>query len=63
MQKALTAAGNPPEGVIIQKGEGHGFEKPESNLKLYTEMLSFFDRHIGRQTVTPPVVSSAATAP
>jgi dienelactone hydrolase len=47
MQKALTAAGNPPEGVIIQKGEGHGFEKPESNLKLYGEMLAFFERHIG----------------
>jgi dienelactone hydrolase len=47
MQKALTAAGNPPEGVIIQKGEGHGFEKPENNLRLYTEMLAFFERHIG----------------
>lgn len=47
MQKALTAAGNAPEGVIIQKGEGHGFEKPENNLRLYTEMLAFFERHIG----------------
>ena len=52
MQKALIAAGNPPEGMIIQKGEGHGFEKPESNLKLYTEMLAFFERHIGEKTTT-----------
>jgi dipeptidyl aminopeptidase/acylaminoacyl peptidase len=54
MQKALTAAGNPPEGVIIQKGEGHGFEKPENNLKLYTEMLAFFERHIGAKTTLAP---------
>jgi dipeptidyl aminopeptidase/acylaminoacyl peptidase len=47
MNKALIAAGNPPEGMIIQPGEMHGFYKEESNLKLYTEMLNFFDRHIG----------------
>lgn len=45
--KALVAAGNKPEGMIIQSGEMHGFYKEESNLKLYTEMLNFFDRHIG----------------
>ena len=47
MYKALVAAGNKPEGMIIQPGEMHGFYKEESNLKLYTEMLDFFDRHIG----------------
>lgn len=47
MARALTAAGNPPEGVIIQDGEEHGFYKEENNLRLYTEMLAFFDRHIG----------------
>ena len=47
MAKALKAAGNPPEGVIIQSGEMHGFYKEENNLKLYTEMLNFFGRHIG----------------
>lgn len=47
MAKALTAAGNPPEGMIIQSGEMHGFYKEENNLKLYTEMLDFFNRHIG----------------
>lgn len=46
MQKALINAGNPPEGMIIQSGEMHGFYKEENNLKLYTEMLNFFARHI-----------------
>jgi len=45
--KALTAAGNAPEGMIIQSDEAHGFYKEENNERLYTEMLSFFDRHIG----------------
>ncbi len=44
---ALSASGNKPEGMIIQSGEMHGFYKEENNLKLYTEMLNFFDRHIG----------------
>jgi dipeptidyl aminopeptidase/acylaminoacyl peptidase len=47
MQKALIDAGNTPEGMIIQSGEMHGFYKEENNLKLYTEMLNFFARHIG----------------
>ncbi len=47
MNKALTAAGNKPEGMIIQSGEMHGFYKEENNLNLYTEMLAFFKRHIG----------------
>ena len=50
MAKALEAAGNPPEGLILQSGEEHGFYKEENNLKLYTEMLAFFDRHIGSAT-------------
>lgn len=48
MAKVLTSAGNKPEGVIIQEGEEHGFYKEENNLRLYTEMLNFFDRHIGK---------------
>lgn len=47
MFNALKAAGNTPEGMIIQPGEMHGFYKEESNEHLYTEMLAFFDRHIG----------------
>lgn len=47
--KALAAAGNAPEGMIIQSGEAHGFYKEENNERLYTEMLAFFDRHIGQK--------------
>ena len=47
MEKALIAAGNKPEGVMITSGEMHGFYKDENKLKLYTEMLNFFARHIG----------------
>jgi len=52
MSRALTAAGNPPEGMIIQSGEMHGFYKEENNLGLYTEMLNFFSRHIGGGSAT-----------
>lgn len=47
MNRALIAAGNAPEGMIIQSGEMHGFYDVENRVKLYTEMLSFFERHIG----------------
>ena len=47
MAEALEKAGNKPEGVLITSGEMHGFYKEENNLELYTEMLAFFDRHIG----------------
>ena len=47
MNKALIAAGNKPEGLIIQPGEMHGFYGEEARVNLYTEMLRFFDRHIG----------------
>ena len=47
MNKALIAAGNPPEGMIIQSGEMHGFYDVENRVKLYTAMLEFFARHIG----------------
>lgn len=47
MNRALIEAGNPPEGMIIQSGEMHGFYDVENRVKLYTEMLDFFHRHIG----------------
>lgn len=47
MNKALIAAGNPPEGMIIQSGEMHGFYDVDNRVKLYTTMLDFFGRHIG----------------
>lgn len=47
MNKALVAAGNKPEGMIIQPGEMHGFYGEDARVNLYTQMLQFFDRHIG----------------
>lgn len=47
MNKALIAAGNPPEGMIIQSGEMHGFYDVDNRVKLYDAMLGFFARHIG----------------
>jgi dipeptidyl aminopeptidase/acylaminoacyl peptidase len=48
MAEALTRAGNKPEGVIVQSGEMHGYYKEENNHHLYSEMLAFFERHIGK---------------
>ncbi|MDH5829475.1 S9 family peptidase [Luteimonas sp. M1R5S18] len=48
MDKALREAGNPPEGMIIQSGEMHGFYDVPARVNLYTKMLDFFARHIGR---------------
>ena len=49
MASALKAAGNPPENVIIQSGEMHGFYDVKNRVNLYTKMLEFFDRHIGQR--------------
>ncbi len=49
MQSALKKAGNPAEEVIIQEGETHGFYDEKNNLNLYTKMLMFFDKHIGKK--------------
>ena len=51
MDRALAEAGNRPEGVIIQSGEMHGFYDEKNRERLYTEMLAFFDRHIGKPGV------------
>ncbi|MDO5505800.1 MAG: S9 family peptidase [Pseudoxanthomonas suwonensis] len=48
MVRALTAAGNRPEGVLITSGEGHGFYDVKNRIELYTAMFEFFDRHIGK---------------
>lgn len=46
MNKALIAAGNAPEDMIIQSGEMHGFYDVKNRVNLYTKMLAFFDRHL-----------------
>ncbi len=63
MNKALIAAGNAPEGMMITPGEMHGYYKDENKLKLYTEMLNFFARHIGGKPAGGAVPSAAVSAP
>lgn len=58
MYKALELAGNKPEGMIIESGEMHGFYEVDNRVKLYTEMLNFFARHIGG----PDVAGAERTA-
>ena len=48
MRDALVKAGNPPVETIIQSGEMHGFYDEKSNLNLYTKMLAFFEKNIGK---------------
>jgi dipeptidyl aminopeptidase/acylaminoacyl peptidase len=47
MRDALQAAGHPPEVVIVEAKEMHGFYDETANLNLYTKMLAFFDKYIG----------------
>jgi len=54
MEKALIAAGNPPEGMIIQSGEMHGFYDVKNRVNLYTQMLDFFQRHLGGNSPASP---------
>lgn len=46
MRKALRDAGNDPEW-LFERTEGHGFYGAESQLKFYTQLVTFLDRHIG----------------
>ncbi len=49
MYDALRDAGNVPETKIIQEGEAHGYYEVENNTRLYTKMLAFLDKHIGKK--------------
>lgn len=62
MHKALVEAGNPPHGMIIQSGEMHGFYDEKNRLNLYTEMLGFFDRHIGNSPAAGTQAGAASGA-
>ncbi len=64
MRDALIKAGNPPEHVIIQSGEMHGFYDVDNRMTLYTTMLGFFDKHIGSKgKVEVGALKSDAKAP
>ncbi len=46
MEKALRAAGKDVQFVTVED-EGHHFSKPESDLKLLTELEAFLAKHLG----------------
>lgn len=46
MRAALKRAGNEPEW-LMERAEGHGFYTQRARIDLYTQLLAFFDRHIG----------------
>jgi len=52
MRDALAAAGHPAEEVVIEPKEMHGFYDETANLNLYTKMLAFFDKYIGKGAAT-----------
>jgi dipeptidyl aminopeptidase/acylaminoacyl peptidase len=64
LRRAMTDAGNPPQWME-RDFEGHGFFKLENNRALYTEMLAFFDAHIGegRGAKAASVASATTTSP
>ncbi|MGN6513594.1 MAG: prolyl oligopeptidase family serine peptidase [Lysobacteraceae bacterium] len=47
----MKAVGKAPEDVIVADKEQHGFRDLQNNVNLYTHMLKFFDRHIGKDAV------------
>jgi dipeptidyl aminopeptidase/acylaminoacyl peptidase len=46
MRDALERAGKKPEWMVKPQ-EGHGFAKTEHRVDMYTQMLAFFNKHIG----------------
>lgn len=47
LKDGLTKAGRAPEEDILEAKEGHGFYDFDNQVKLYTRMEQFLDRHIG----------------
>ena len=47
LKDGLTNAGRPPEEDILESKEGHGFYNFDNQVRLYTRMEQFLDRHIG----------------
>ncbi len=47
LKSALVDAGRPPEVEILAAKEGHGFQEIENNVRLYTALEAFLDKHIG----------------
>ena len=50
----LKAVGKAPEDVVVADREAHGFRDIKNNVNLYTHMLAFFDKHIGKEATPAP---------
>ena len=53
LRKALVAAGNPPEWLMVAR-EGHGFVRRPNRIAYYEKMIAFLDRHIGPASAAGP---------
>lgn len=47
LKRELEKAGRPPEVTVVERREGHGFQDYDNNVRLYTQMQAFLDKHIG----------------
>jgi len=47
LKRELEKAGRPPEVTVVEPREGHGFYDYDNNVRLYTKMQAFLDKHIG----------------
>lgn len=47
LHDGLVEAGRPPEMIVLEDKEGHGFYDFQNQVDLYTKMEEFLDRHIG----------------
>jgi dipeptidyl aminopeptidase/acylaminoacyl peptidase len=59
MRDALERAGKDVE-YLAKDYEGHGFFKEENNRELYTKMLAFFEKHIGKGESASAAASAAS---
>lgn len=48
LKEALAKAGKPIEVDVLEPKEGHGFYELDNQVRLYTKMQAFFDKHIGK---------------
>lgn len=47
LKRRLEEAGRPPEVTVVEDKEGHGFYDFDNQVRLYTRMQAFLDKHIG----------------
>lgn len=47
--KEMKRVNKAPEKVLVKAKEGHGFQIPENNVELFTELLAFLDRHLQKK--------------